>query len=332
MDNLPVGVFVAKAPSGEPFMINRKGKEILGRGVEPGINSANYALVYQAIKEDGTLYPNEELPLNITLREAKAAQKDDVIIQRPDGYKVALRITSAPIRDIDGYVRTAVAVFEDINKERELERSRDEFFSIASHELRTPLTAIRGNTDLIRQYYPQILKDQTLNEMIGDIHESSIRLIMIVNDFLDTSRLEQKKMNFSFSNFDIEKMAHDAIRQYQVTSSRKRILLEVHDPGKPMPPVHADQDRTRQVLINLIGNALKFTEHGVVTVSFSTDGNFVKVSVSDSGKGIPYDAQERLFRKFEQAGSTVLTRDSVRGTGLGLYISKMIMEQMKGKP
>ena len=136
--------------------------------------------------------------------------------------------------------------------------------------------------------------------------------------------------NFSFSNFDIEKMAHDAIRQYQVTSSRKRILLEVHDPGKPMPPVHADQDRTRQVLINLIGNALKFTEHGVVTVSFSTDGNFVKVSVSDSGKGIPYDAQERLFRKFEQAGSTVLTRDSVRGTGLGLYISKMIMEQMKG--
>src|SRR5213075_2929978 len=92
-------------------------------------------------------------------------------------------------------IGTAILV-EDVTEERVMARSKDEFFSIASHELRTPLTAIRGNTSLIQQYYKAQLKDGQLNEMVGDIHESSLRLIEIVNDFLDASRLEQGKMQF----------------------------------------------------------------------------------------------------------------------------------------
>src|SRR3990167_8353320 len=126
--------------------------------------------------------------------------------------------------------------------------------------------------------------------MVDDIHESSTRLIDIVNDFLDTSRLEQKKMKFEFSDFDIEKLASDAVRQYQVTGSRKKILLTVHDSGEPMPLVHADQDRTRQVLINLIGNGLKFTAHGFIKIYFSNEGQFVKVFISDTGRGISPEA------------------------------------------
>ncbi|OGL36787.1 hypothetical protein A3E49_01135 [Candidatus Saccharibacteria bacterium RIFCSPHIGHO2_12_FULL_49_19] len=224
-----------------------------------------------------------------------------------------------------------MAVFEDITKERQLERSRDEFFSIASHELRTPLTAIRGNAALIEEHYPEQLKDPMLAEMIGDIHESSARLISIVNDFLDTSRLEQRRMKFLFSTFDIVELAEKAIRQYQVTSSRKQILLQVQEPPQPLPAVYGDEIRTRQVLINLVGNAMKFTQNGSVTVSFANGENFfIKVLVRDTGVGMTPEAQQNLFKKFEQAGQSVLTRDSVRGTGLGLYISKMMVEQMGG--
>ena len=331
LDNLPVGVFVAKVPNGEPSMINNRGVEILGRGMEPGINSSTYSQVYKTVKEDGSPYPNEELPLNITLREGKTSRKDDLIIMRPNGEWVPLRVSSAPIKTVDGHITSAVAVFEDITKERQLERSRDEFFSIASHELRTPLTAIRGNAALIEEHYPEQLKDPMLAEMIGDIHESSARLISIVNDFLDTSRLEQRRMKFLFSTFDIVELAEKAIRQYQVTSSRKQILLQVQEPPQPLPAVYGDEIRTRQVLINLVGNAMKFTQNGSVTVSFANGENFfIKVLVRDTGVGMTPEAQQNLFKKFEQAGQSVLTRDSVRGTGLGLYISKMMVEQMGG--
>lgn len=330
-DNLPVGILIVKVPSGEPIMMNRAGKLISGRKAYPGTNYQQYTEIYDIIKEDGSPYPTEQLPLSITLATGKTVTKDDLILRRPDKSTVSIRSITAAIKDADGSFARAVSVFEDISEERKLERSREEFFSIASHELRTPLTAIRGNTEMIKSYFGEKLNDPDLKEMIDDIHVSSVRLIRIVNDFLDTSRLEQSRMKFVLNAFDIEEMAQEAVKQYQVTSSRKKVMLAVRPSDHPMPLVYADSDRTRQVLINLIGNALKFTEQGAVTISFHLEDNFVKLLVSDTGRGIAPDAQERLFRKFEQSGATVLTRDSVQGTGLGLYISKMIVEQMNGQ-
>ena len=114
------------------------------------------------------------------------------------------------------------------------------------------------------------------------------------------------------------------------TGSRQKIHLEINQPATPLPKVLADSNRTKQVLINLVGNALKFTETGSVTISFQPEAGYVKTLVTDTGKGIPAESQKFLFKKFEQTGTTVLTRDSVRGTGLGLYISKLIIEQMAG--
>ena len=97
-----------------------------------------------------------------------------------------------------------------------------------------------------------------------------------------------------------------------------------------MRPVHADKDRLKQVLINLVGNALKFTTQGSVKVRFSDAGNRLKIVVSDTGAGMTEEAKKMLFHKFEQTGTDPLTRDSVRGTGLGLYISKLLMNDMSG--
>jgi len=113
-------------------------------------------------------------------------------------------------------------------------------------------------------------------------------------------------------------------------SRSQAVTLVVEHPPAALRPVHADKDRLKQVLINLVGNALKFTNQGSVKVNFSDAGEFLKITVSDTGCGMTEEAKKMLFHKFEQTGTNPLTRDSVRGTGLGLYISKLLMIDMSG--
>jgi signal transduction histidine kinase len=241
-----------------------------------------------------------------------------------------LHIFISPIIDRDKAIGVVVLI-EDITEAKLIERSRDEFFSIASHELRTPLTAIRGNTALIKQYYWDKLKDKDLREMVGDIHESSTRLIGIVNDFLDTSRLELGKMEFKKEKINIGDLISEVLKEYVTTGSMKKLYLKAEKPKVKIPLVVADKDRAKQIIINLIGNAIKFTEKGGVTVSLEVVGDLVKILVSDTGKGISPESQNLLFRKFQQAAESIFTRDAIHGTGLGLYISRMMAEGMGGK-
>lgn len=224
----------------------------------------------------------------------------------------------------------SVIVIQDVTEAKVLERSRDEFFSIASHELRTPLTAIRGNTSMILEYFAEQLKDPELKEMVTDVHESSIRLINIVNDFLQTSRLEQGRLAFKNEAFDIAKLITEVLKEYDVTGSRKKLYLKFEPPQGSLPQAFADKDRVKEILINLVGNALKFTEEGGVTIRVHLSDDFIRVVVEDTGRGIPYENQMLLFHKFQQASDSLFTRDTTRGTGLGLYISKLMIEGMGG--
>lgn len=242
------------------------------------------------------------------------------------------RLLFVPVISSTNEVVGSVLILEDTTDKKALERSRDEFFSIASHELRTPLTAIRGNTSMILEYYNDQLKDPSLKEMVTDIHDSSTRLIDVVNDFLDTSRLEQGRAVFKKEPCDVVDIISQTIREYEVTGSRRKLYLRFGPPHDKLPQVFVDRDRMRQILVNLVGNGIKFTDTGGVTLTASPAGTqFVKVSVTDTGKGIPLTSQHLLFRKFQQASNNILTRDNTQSTGLGLYISKMLAEGMGGK-
>jgi signal transduction histidine kinase len=223
-----------------------------------------------------------------------------------------------------------VIVVEDTTQKTVLERAKDEFFSIASHELRTPLTSIRGNTSLIKDYYKKTLSgDKNLNEMVNDIHQSSVRLIEIVNDFLDTSRLQQGRMIFTKVNFNFSEVANEVVKELSSIAKERKLYLKLEQ-EKNLPEVVGDRDRLKQVLINLVGNALKFTDKGGVTVEVKKYDQTLKIIVTDSGRGIEPKNQKLLFKKFQQAGSSLYTRDTTKGTGLGLYISKLIVEAMGG--
>lgn len=223
-----------------------------------------------------------------------------------------------------------VILIEDITEAKIVERSKDEFFSIASHELRTPLTAIRGNTAMIGEYYADKITDKSLQDIIHDIHESSVRLIEIVNDFLDLSRLELGKITFKKDLCDIAVITRSVISECETLASERRNKIDFVQPDHPLPRVVADADRIKQVLINLIGNAMKFTNDGTITISYEQKDSMVEIAVKDTGRGISPASQSLLFRKFQQAGQDLLTRDTTKGTGLGLYISKLLIDNMGG--
>jgi signal transduction histidine kinase len=212
---------------------------------------------------------------------------------------------------------------------RNVERSREEFFSIASHELRTPLTAISGYAELLEQMYVPVVNDAQFTKFIGAIHDSSKRLIEIVNDFLNMSSLEQGKISFINVPLVLTDLLNEVSDDVAAVAAQKGITL-TRDYEEGPYQVTADANRLKQVLINLLGNALKFSDQGAVSIGMRLLPSEIEVTITDTGKGISQENQHLLFRKFQQAGDSILTRDASRGTGLGLYISKLIMEGLHG--
>jgi PAS domain S-box-containing protein len=241
-----------------------------------------------------------------------------------------LRVFSVPVMKGTDYVGVAVLV-EDETEAKMLERSKDEFFAIASHELRTPLTAIRGNTSLINEYFAESIKDPNLNEIISDIHESSVRLIEIVNDFLDVGRLEQGKVEFAKESFGVVDLTREIYHELRSVAEEKGVVLKFEEPQAGVPNALADQNKVKQVITNLVGNAIKYTKQGEVSVGISAMGDIVALKVNDTGVGISEENKRRLFGKFVQASESYITRDVTRGTGLGLYISRLLADGMGGK-
>jgi len=261
--------------------------------------------------------------------ERKNFEKKDITLGNSGRF---LRIFVSPITLMDGAenVIGSVILFEDISEAKVLERSRDEFFSIASHELRTPLTAIRGNTALIRDYYLEKIKDPEFAEMVSDIHESSVRLIGMVNEFLNMSRLEMGKMVFKKESVDVGQITQEVIDELKVNADGKKLYLKSTLTAN-LPPVLADKDKVREILLNLVGNGVNYTQSGGVTLSGGIEEGFLKIVVTDTGRGVSKENQPFLFHKFQQAGGSLYTRDATKGTGLGLYISKLTVEGMGGR-
>jgi PAS domain S-box-containing protein len=222
-----------------------------------------------------------------------------------------------------------VMLMEDITQAKQLEASKDEFFAVASHELRTPLTTIRGNASLIKDHYASTLADPIINEMIQDIYDSSVRLIGLVNEYLGVSRLEQGRLSFSLAKTAVKKSIEEAVNEVTVQAEEKKLTLKIDDIENDLS-VNADQSKLKEVLINLLGNAIKYTDKGTVTIGATRINDTVEFYVTDSGIGISPQKVPLLFKKFQQAGEKVLTRDTKRSTGLGLYISKKLVEGMAG--
>jgi signal transduction histidine kinase len=216
------------------------------------------------------------------------------------------------------------------DEENSVEQSRDEFLSIASHELRTPLTAIKGNTSLIKQYFWEQIPGGELRGMIDDIDIASDRMLKLINNILDTMRLEQGLIKFNPKKENVVSLVREVTAKYQAANANHELQIIFNEPVTQINDVLVDSNWTQKLVGYILDNAVKYTDRGAVNISFFQEPELVRVLVSDTGHGVELEAKKALFNKFAQTNKNILTRDTVQGTGLGLYLAKLVSQQMQG--
>ena len=236
-------------------------------------------------------------------------------------------------RELEQRVEARTAQLATANKEleqqnREVERAtqlKSQFLASMSHELRTPLNAIIGFSDLLAEKTADHLTDKQ-NRFIGHVRNGARHLLQLINDILDLSKIESGLLELRRETFALSEAMPEVLSVIRPLAIAKKIRIE-H--GEEIFPVYADRVRFKQILYNLLSNALKFTpEGGRVRVESSTDGGLVHIAVTDSGIGIRPEDQQLIFEEFRQAGES--TKGVKEGTGLGLAITKRLVERQGG--
>ncbi|MBX9906459.1 HAMP domain-containing histidine kinase [Patescibacteria group bacterium] len=213
---------------------------------------------------------------------------------------------------------------------RELDRQKSEFVSIASHQLRSPLTSIRGYTSMLMEGSFGKLPQKAV-DTLGRILESSSYMALSIEDFLNVSRIEQGRMKYENTNVDVCDMAKKVAEEMQQAALKKGLVLLFRSEAKGSTVAHVDPGKTRQVIYNLIDNALKYTPKGSIDVVVRSEMGDKKMSIDirDTGVGISKETMGRLFDKFVRARNA--NSVNVSGTDLGLYVAKQMIEAMGGK-
>lgn len=214
-------------------------------------------------------------------------------------------------------------------KIKEVDQMKDEFISIASHELRTPVTGIRG--------YVSMILDGSFGKVSGKMRDSlkmvegaSTRLASLVEDLLNVSRIEQGRLEVKTTAQDANPIIKEIVAELSIQAEQKKLGLKYTPHTEKFPLANIDGERFKQVLINLIGNAIKYTEKGQVNITTAEkdNGKFLEIKIKDTGIGMSAQDRERLFQKFYRVQNE--KTKNVTGTGLGLWITKQIIELMKG--
>ena len=260
----------------------------------------------------------------------------------PIGVLILLRPTAQPFDDRQIELATTFAdqagiaienvrLFDEIqDKSRQLEvasQHKSQFLANMSHELRTPLNAILGYTELMADGIYGELPEKTMG-VLKRLESNGRHLLGLINDVLDLSKIEAGQLVLELTDYSLEDIAQTVRSTLEPLAADKKLAFKV-DMAPKLPPGHGDGRRLTQVLINLVGNAIKFTDAGeVVITGGATDGTF-HLSVCDTGPGISAADQAKLFQEFQQADNAITRKKG--GTGLGLAISKRIIEMHGGK-
>ncbi len=256
--------------------------------------------------------------------------------KRKDGAMIDVALAVSPINDKVGDVSGFLHLARDITEKkryeqrlRELDKMKSDFVSNVSHELRTPLTAIKGSVDNMLDGITGQLNEKQ-DRYLARIKSNADRLTRLINNVLDLSRIEAGKIDLKSAYLSLVTLAQEVAESIRPVATEKLISLEVASPDISAT-AWADRDKITQVLMNLVGNAVKFTPpHGKVSVAVNRNGDqWMQISVTDTGPGIPPEEAEKIFDRFYQIDQT--GKQKARGTGLGLAISKVLVEMHGGK-
>jgi len=350
---------------GQVIGVNRAAGEFLGirSGVFLGWER-DYSKLAVRTDLKGNPLSREELPIMRALKGEIVRGFEMMVYSPRTSEPVIFSISAAPIMDADGNIIMAVSIARDITERVNFERAKDGFISVASHELRTPLGIIRGLAQLLEMNFNRRLKDMEesrsllerlargeeispqekekmaaaflsdvfnpAKEMkyLSSIIQSVDHMARLIDEMLDASRLEAGRLDIDNSTFDLLEVVEEAVRKFQVTTSRHQLLIEAAENENYL--VFGDRSRIEQVMANLISNAIKYSPYGgEIAVRVVRREEEIEVSVSDPGIGIPEKEQKFVFDRFFRAQNA--PPQVYRGLGLGLFITRQIVMEHGGR-
>jgi PAS domain S-box-containing protein len=301
-----------------------------------------HALAHHS-RADGTALPAEESFLARSIRECKGLHAEDEVMWRADGTAFPAEYWCNSIQR-EGILIGTVVTFVDISARKKIEaelrsakeaaeaasRAKSEFLANMSHEIRTPMNGILGMTDLTLQ--TSLSPEQ--REYLGIVKQSGDALLTVINDILDFSKIEAGRLDFEMLDFHLRDSLVDTMKTMALRAHTKGLELACHIRPTVPDELVGDPMRLRQLVVNLVGNAIKFTERGEVVVhvdceSQSATAACLHFAVSDTGIGIPPDKQKLVFEAFTQVDGSTTRRYG--GTGLGLSISSRLVQLMGGR-
>jgi PAS domain S-box-containing protein len=312
---MPEAVVLAMPPGGRVVAENQAAVERLGHLTGPELAGD---ITKRLFLPEGDPLDEESCPIQRAFRTGEVISGVELVALGPNGTRMPVLVSAAPVRENDGPVVAVVAVFRDIAALKEASRLKDEFVSVVSHELRSPLTPIRGFVQLVARDLAREGGHDSQVSRLSSIAGHVDRMTRLVDDLLDVSRLKSGSMEIRLSATDLGELCGDVIRDRTSTVTTHRF---VYDRPSEFVIGDWDGDRLYQVIDNLVGNAIKYSPPGgTVTVSAGVDhrDGAAIVTVADDGPGIAAADRERIFSAFYRTSEAAASQ--IAGLGLGLYI------------
>jgi signal transduction histidine kinase len=262
---------------------------------------------------------------------------DEFHILTKTNAKINFSISVAPTFDMQNDINGAIAVFHDISEQKALQRQRNEFVSTASHEMRTPVAAIEGYLSMAANPNLATVDDRARN-FIEKGRNSALHLGKLFQDLLSVTKIEDQRLADQRQVFNMTDLVSQVASEMEIMAKKKGLSFYSHIGSEragaelvvaPEFKVNADPDRVREIISNLVSNSIKYTQSGSVELILTGDSVNVKISVRDTGIGIPAEEQKHMFEKFYRVNNS-MTRE-VGGTGLGLYIARTLVELYGGR-
>lgn len=303
------------------------------------------ASVMHLINEKGETLPEANNPFKQIFTAGQSLRGKDIFLQTRDQRQIPISLNISPIKDSTGTVTAAIAILNDISKERAEEQQRADFISTASHEMRTPVAAIEGYLALCLNDKVATIDDRARG-YLEKAHSSTQHLGKLFQDLLTSAKAEDGRLTSHPSVIELGDFLEKLTSDLRMVAEKKGLFMEYitnttgnvinatkHQGGervlRPLFYVQADPDRLREVITNLFDNAVKYTPEGKISIGITGNDQVVQCFVRDTGPGIPADDLPHLFQKFYRVDNSA-TR-TIGGTGLGLFISRKIIELYGGR-
>jgi excisionase family DNA binding protein/PAS domain S-box-containing protein len=329
IDQLPTAMLIVSYPDGLVQIANRAAEALWGRPLRDGTTRADQLSLNDG---DGMPLDHDQHPLLRSLHTGLSYLGEPLTVRRDDGSDVDVLANHTPIYDANALIQGSVSVLQERAAFKPLDRARDEFLSVVAHEIRNPLTSLRGNLQLLQRRVRKAAREDMQDELrrIHSVIDQVDRIADLVSRMLDISRADLGKLDISLRDTDGSLIVQQVVDEVSGQAPDRPFLVTAPE----RLPVVWDEGRVRQILVNLVTNAVRYAPEGPIEVTLQETSDLVTIAVRDHGHGVPPRLRKRLFNQYyrfdDGQDSQEIAYDGSRGLGIGLYISARLAREHGG--